>query len=342
MSHLPPFLKIGNAGEILADDLQRLKFSRLVCICDSQTKQHCLPLIREALPEHSLILEMETGEKHKELDTCEKIWRQMVEADIDRQSLILNLGGGVVTDMGAFSAAVFKRGVPFIQIPTSLLAMADASLGDKTGVNFGGAKNMLGTFSRPQSVIIDSGFLNTLDNRNLWNGYAEMLKHSLLIGKEAFYTFLSTNSLERIAPLIHDSLAFKWKVVENDPLETENRKILNIGHTVGHALESLSDGKLMHGEAILHGLSIELMLSEELLGLSSDFRSRLDHFIADHYPPFPENIDSNEAIHLMSKDKKNRGKQIRFCLVKSPGEVKLDIEVDPDLLIRKLRSYGFS
>jgi 3-dehydroquinate synthase len=342
MSRLPSFLHIGKVAGLLDSILQEHTFRRLICLVDENTEKHCLPRIKEILPTNALILRIESGEVNKSLNQCEKIWGQMMDEHIDRNALMINLGGGVITDMGAFCAATYKRGISFIQIPTSLLSMADGSIGNKTGINFGGAKNMLGSFSSPEAVIIDPDFLATLDERQLWNGFAEMIKHGLLMNEETFLDCLEVQDRSQMAALIRGSLAFKWQIVEQDPNEQNRRKVLNIGHTVGHALEALAGGKLLHGEAVLHGLSIEMMLAEEVLGLSDRYRNALDNFIQRYYPSLPDGISCEEAIELMKKDKKNSEAQIRFCLLEAPGNAHIDIEIAVEQLNSVLVSYGLS
>lgn len=342
MSKLPPFLHIGKAADLLDSILQEHTFSRVICLVDENTEEHCLPRIKDVLPTNALILRIKSGEASKSLNQCESIWGKLMDEHIDRNALMINLGGGVIIDMGAFCAATYKRGISFIQIPTTLLAMADASIGNKTGINFGGAKNMIGSFSAPEAVVIDPDFLVTLDERQLWNGFAEMIKHGLLMDVETFQDCLKVQDRSQMAALIRGSLAFKWQIVEQDPHEQSRRKILNVGHTVGHALEALAADNLLHGEAVLHGLSIEMMLAEKVLGLSERYRSALDNFIQRYYPSLPDGLSCDDAIELMKKDKKNAEAQIRFCLLEAPGKAHIDIEIDVDHIKSVLGDYGLS
>jgi 3-dehydroquinate synthase len=223
---LPPYLRIGEVGEAVKQYLDGKSFNKLAILCDRRTAKDCLPRLRDAIHlDPALVIEIPEGEEAKTLDSCQQVWHQLTAGGFSRHDLLINLGGGMVTDLGGFCASTYKRGIDFIQIPTSLLAMVDASIGAKTGINFKGIKNHIGLFRDPGSVIIDIGFLDTLDDRQWWNGYAEMVKHAALQGSEALNQYLSTIKRSDSEEMIRNSLAFKWSIVLNDPNETGKRKI---------------------------------------------------------------------------------------------------------------------
>ena len=223
----------------LAEILRARQFSKLVVLTDSNTHQFCLPLVQEVVPPTMVFISVPAGEQHKTLETCSIIWGQMTEAVLDRQALVINLGGGVIGDMGGFCASVYKRGIPFITIPTTLLSQVDASVGGKLGIDFLGFKNHLGVFQLPEAVLIAPEFLATLPQRELRSGYAEVIKHGLIRDATYFRALPSTNwQKQDWARIIRHSIEIKKAVVQVDPKESGLRKILNFGHTIGHAIES--------------------------------------------------------------------------------------------------------
>ena len=309
----------------LKEVLHARSFSKLVVLTDVNTQLYCLPLIQEVLPSDAVLITVPAGEPFKTLETCATIWNQMTEAVLDRQALMLNLGGGVIGDMGGFCASVYKRGIPFITIPTTLLSQVDASVGGKLGIDFMGFKNHLGVFQLPEAVLIDPTFLETLPQRELRSGYAEVLKHGL-IRDLAFFRSLPSTLWEKQdwARVIRHSVGIKKSVVEVDPKETGIRKILNFGHTIGHAVESFyldSPKPLLHGEAIALGMVAEGFLSFQKIGLSFEELNELSAKMLSIFGKV--NLDSKDLdslLDLCAQDKKNEGSTQLFTLLPSLGD----------------------
>lgn len=293
--------------------------TQVTILTDDNTQKHCLPHL--PLNRDWNVIALPAGEHNKTLSTASFVWERLLEMNIHRNGLLINLGGGVVGDMGGFCASVWNRGISFLQIPTTLLAMVDASCGGKTGIDFGGVKNKIGTFRMPLAVIVVPAFLNTLPERELMSGLAEMIKHAIISGnKEHFRQLgsLQTITPDSIAPYIHDSIAIKNHIVLQDPEEKGVRKILNFGHTIGHALEALSLNSktpLLHGEAVALGMEYEIKLallkrfiSEETacdyIGLIKRFFSHLSC----------EGYSFDLLTGLLQKDKKNTAGHIMFAL----------------------------
>lgn len=309
----------------LKEVLHARSYSKLVVLTDVNTQQHCLPLIQDLLPSDAVLITVPAGEQFKTLETCASIWNQMTEAVLDRQALMLNLGGGVIGDMGGFCASVYKRGIPFITIPTTLLSQVDASVGGKLGIDFMGFKNHLGVFQLPETVLIDPTFLETLPQRELRSGYAEVLKHGL-IRDAAFFRSLPSTVWEKQdwARVIRDSVGIKKAVVEVDPKETGLRKILNFGHTIGHAVESFylpSSKPILHGEAIAMGMIAEGFLSFEKIGLSYEELNELSTKLLTIFGKVNlESKDLDSILNLCAQDKKNEGSTQLFTLLPSIGD----------------------
>jgi len=316
----------------LKEVLHTRKYSKLVVLTDVNTHRHCLPLIQEVLPTDAVLITVPAGEPFKTLETCASIWTQMTEAVLDRQALLLNLGGGVIGDMGGFCASVYKRGIPFITIPTTLLSQVDASVGGKLGIDFMGFKNHLGVFQLPEAVLIDPVFLSTLPQRELRSGYAEVLKHGL-IRDIAFFRSLPSTHWEKQdwARVIRHSVGIKKAVVEVDPKETGVRKILNFGHSIGHAVESFylnSKEPLLHGEAIALGMIAEGFLSFQKIGLSFEELKELGSKLLTIFGKVNlETKDLNAILDLCAQDKKNEGTTQLFTLLPSLGDCNFNIPV---------------
>jgi 3-dehydroquinate synthase len=330
------------AYQSLNDYLREEFNSKIFVLVDNNTRKHCLPVLRGEIDSQHVfeVLEVDAGEKHKNLETCSSIWEQLSRLGADRKSLIINLGGGVITDMGGFAASCFKRGVRFINIPTTLLSMVDASVGAKTGIDLGSLKNQIGLFSDPEMVLIDPNYLNTVSEREMRSGLAEIIKYGYTFDKtlwEDIRTFESID-LTRILPLIHKSVEIKNRVVLNDLHESGLRKTLNFGHTAGHAIESYfldSDLKssLTHGEAIAAGMIIELYYSSKVCGLPIRWAEELKGFVRNFYDAIdiqPEDFDP--IMELMTYDKKNVSGIINFVLLESIENCKIDQQLDPELI----------
>ena len=324
--------------------------SKIFIMVDENTHEHCLPILMEAL-ETSInieIIEIESGEENKNLDTCSGVWHALTELGADRKSLMINLGGGVITDLGGFVASCFKRGIAFVNIPTTLLSMVDASVGGKTGVDLGVIKNQIGVINFSDMVLIDPLFLETLPEEEMRSGFAEMLKHGLIKDADYWNRLCSLKELNiyNLGNLIHESVTLKNEVVKRDPTEQGERKQLNFGHTLGHAIESYcleSETKttLLHGEAIAAGMVMEAYLSTKTCGLSDRELFQIKKVFIDLYGPveFNEN-DKSSIIELLKYDKKNSHGQVKYALLESIGSCVVDIIVDDQLIDEAFLYYA--
>ncbi len=326
--------------------------SKIFILVDQNTHRDCLNLFAQQISgSHTIeILEIEAGEAHKNLDTCNQLWKAMSELDGDRKSLMINLGGGVVTDLGGFVASCFKRGINYINVPTSLLAMVDASVGGKTGVDLGNLKNQIGVINHSEMVIIDSGFLNTLPASEMRSGLAEILKHGL-ISDENYWgkvSSLKDLSLEDLDEIIEESVDIKAGVVIQDPQENGLRKTLNYGHTLGHAIESycLESPEritLLHGEAIAVGMILASYLSVELQSFPKEKLKKITSVVIDIYgkQEFSKK-EISSIIELMKHDKKNEFGKINFVLLKDIGKPVIDCLVPNELIKEAFDFYAKS
>jgi len=324
--------------------------STIFILVDENTNNYCLPLLLERLETEAEIeiIEIEAGEENKNLDTCSGVWHALTELGADRKSLMINLGGGVITDLGGFVASAFKRGIAFINIPTTLLSMVDASVGGKTGVDLGVLKNQIGLFSDPEMVLIDPRYLETITDRELRSGLAEIIKYGITYD---IHLWNEINNFEEInisaiSKLIHRSIEIKNEVVTKDPKEKGLRKILNFGHTLGHAIESYfleSEDKenLTHGEAIAIGMVMEAFISQKLLNFSTENVKSIKETILAIYGKVEIDVLDYEAIiGLLIHDKKNVGGQVNFVLLTDFEQFKLDCKVEKVLLIEALNYYS--
>lgn len=318
---------------------QLLESRDAVLFCDSNTRQ-CLDYLLEVCPKVAScqIIEMQAGEMHKTLKTCEMAWYKLTEFQANRNTVLINLGGGVVTDLGGFVASTYMRGIPFVHIPTSLLGMVDAAIGGKTGVDFGGLKNMIGVFSRAEAVIVDSSFLKTLPSNHYRNGLAEVLKHAFISDPELL-AMMEENEDE----LISRSIQVKLDVVNRDEFESGERKKLNFGHTVGHAIEShllQTDNQVLHGEAIAAGMIIESFLSTQRAGLQQDELQSICQVIDTLFKRIElSKSDWASVKQLMLHDKKNSSGSVRFVLLRGLGDVTIDRAVSENDLDQAFHFY---
>ena len=301
------------------DSLSKLdvsKYSKIGILVDENTKEFCLPLLSEI--KKSIIIEIKSGEENKNIDTCNLIWEALSKNSFDRNSLLINLGGGVIGDMGGFCASTYKRGIDFIQIPTSLLAMVDASVGGKLGIDFNGLKNQVGLFSNPKLVIINPKFLETLPENELRSGFAEVVKHALIIDKNLWERLKNSNLLELDwEEIIETSVQIKNKIVISDPKEKGERKKLNFGHTFGHAIESyyLQKGTpILHGEAIFMGIILE----SEISSLSVSEKNDIKNYILSNFS-LPYTPSKSDLLNFLRNDKKNFEEKINFSLLEGIG-----------------------
>lgn len=345
-------IKVGDIFRDLKTYFQAFPYSRYVVFMDENTKRYCYPVFLNEMKDADIEFDpvvIQSGESNKTLQTCEDLWGELTALKADRNSLVINLSGGVLGDMGGFVAATYKRGVRFINLPTSLLSMADASVGGKLGIDFEGLKNHIGLFQNPQRVYIYPHFLKTLPHRELLSGFAEMLKHGLVADYEYFLQIKNAGRPEEIREdqweaLISGSIMLKNRIVEADPLEQGTRKILNFGHTAGHAIEScsFSSGQpLRHGEAIAVGMIIELYLSVIRTGMEKHKAEEIINYLMDVFPYYSVLRDAKLSglISYMQQDKKNRNRALVFSLLEKPGKPLYDIEVEEKEVLEAINKY---
>jgi len=324
------------------------KENKIFLLVDENTRKYCLPRLMSniQLPQEVHILEISSGEEFKSLDTAHKLWSELTEKGADRTSILINLGGGVISDLGGFVASSFKRGIRYLNIPTTLLSMVDASIGGKVGIDMDGLKNQIGMFSNPQAVFIIPEFLDTLPENHKRNGYAEIIKHSLIYEKN-YWDEISGKSFKDIdnwKEIIDWSIEIKNYFVTEDPLETGFRKVLNFGHTIGHAVESYSfqfeDEGLAHGEAVAIGIICESYISHKHSGLSEDELAEILQYISTNFDFYTFRPGYFEQIFdLMRHDKKNTADTINFTLLTTIGNSIINEVVDVALVRESLMYY---
>lgn len=338
----------------LEEFLSSNSFSQTFVLVDENTSKHCYSLIASLLPLHHII-EIKSGEENKTLSTCELIWNKLTAENADRKTLVINVGGGVIGDIGGFAAGCYKRGIAFIQIPTTLLAMVDASVGGKTGIDFNGFKNQIGLFNQPEAVFIHTEFLKTLTERELLSGFAEVIKHYLIADTDAFKQLEThkpqpTSSLGRLSTLDWNSVVernvnIKSFIVEQDPHEKGIRKALNFGHTVGHAIETFflkgDSEKLLHGEAIAAGMICESFISEKLNLITALELVSISKLLVYYFklPSIPES-SFDEILQLIKQDKKNKANQFQFTLLKGIGNYSINNSVEESVVVESLNYYN--
>ncbi len=329
----------------LLNIIEEGKYSKVFVLTDEHTSIHCLPVFQEMLDDYTGfdLIETSAGEENKTIDFCIGIWKTLLDFDADRKALLINLGGGVITDIGGFVASTYKRGIDFIQIPTTLLAQVDASVGGKTGIDIDNAKNMVGTFALPKAVYIEHTFLKTLPDREILSGFAELLKHGL-IADVSLFKELNNLILPSIPEeLIFKSIEIKKNIVELDPLEKGKRKILNFGHTIGHALESYSllhdTNPLTHGEAIAIGMVCESYISFKINGLNQSDLSLITESITKFYPPKSIPTSTDQLMQIILLDKKNENGKILCSLLEKIGECGFNHQVNVEDIEESLQYY---
>lgn len=327
--------------------LAKANYSKIFILVDENTHNYCLAqFMAEINGEYQYeIIEIESGEINKNIETCTQVWEVLSELDADRKSVLINIGGGVVTDLGGFVASTFKRGIDFINIPTTLLSMVDASVGGKTGVDLGSLKNQVGVINQPVMVLVISNFLKTLEERQLQSGFAEMLKHGL-IKDSAYWTSLKPlSNFDDMDSLIYHSVCIKNEVVLKDPTEQNLRKILNYGHTLGHAvesyfLESEDHELLLHGEAIAVGMILEGFLSYKLTDLPKEELDDIKATFLSRYKKVEFSAaDIENILKLLKFDKKNSHGNVNFVLLKNIGDTVIDVKVPENLLHEAFAYY---
>ena len=315
---------------------------------ESTVKEHCFPAISNFFEEQTIqVIEIPANEANKKLDSVVKIWEALSKNGADRKSLLINIGGGMLTDLAGFAATTFKRGIDFINIPTTLLSQVDASVGGKTGMNFNGLKNEIGTFKEPNAVLINTNFLKTIDKANFISGYAEMIKHGLIRSQD-HYDELKEFDLDAIdyrllQDIIKHSVAVKEYFVANDPFEKNIRKALNFGHTTGHAFESYAmvKGKpILHGHAVAYGMIVELYLSSKVAGLDPALLDEISSWLLQIYGKFEiQESDYDDIFNYMKHDKKNEEGRINFTLISEIGKFKINQNCTKDIIYEALDYY---
>lgn len=337
-----------NLERCLAEAVGKVEHDRLFVLTDTTTKQLCWPVVQNyAAMKDAIMITIQPTDEAKTLETLATVWTSLQKGGATRHSLMINLGGGMVTDLGGFAASTFKRGMAYINIPTTLLSQVDASVGGKTGINFGGLKNEIGVFNCANSVILSSTFLRTLDTGNMLSGYAEMLKHGLLSSKENWAELLTfditTPDYATLQNLVAKSVAIKEQIVKEDPTEKGIRKALNLGHTAGHAIESLAlkEGRtILHGYAVAWGLLMELYLSARKCGFPAKEMHQMEAYIKEHYGKFLYDCKHYETLYnFMSHDKKNQGGNINFTLLGGIGDIRINQTASQDEIEEMLDYY---
>ena len=336
-----------NSLKKLKSFLRKNNYSSVFILADPNTEKYCYRHLKKNLSHHRLI-SIPCGEENKNLKSCEKIWDFLNEFHADRNSVLINLGGGMISDLGGFAAGVFKRGINFIHIPTSLLSQCDASIGGKSGIDFKNFKNLLGIFQQPNAVFIYPDFLKTLPKRELHSGLAEIIKHHLIADKYGFRKLLTLKTIPvDWKRLIRHSIKIKSAIVKKDPFEKNIRKALNFGHTIGHSIESLflevPGKKLLHGEAIAIGIVAESFISFEKKLISIAELNQITDCI-DKYFELPQIDESgfDSLIELMMQDKKNEKGKFKFTLLNGIGNFKIDQPVETNQIISSLQYYNFA
>ena len=316
----------------LVSALSECEHDKLFVLTDTTTQEMCLPVLQKFYcMKEAKVITIPASDSHKDIESLMMVWKGLQEGGASRHSCMINLGGGMVTDLGGFAASTFKRGINFINIPTTLLAMVDASVGGKTGINFGGLKNEVGVFNDSKFVILDAEFLKTLDAENICSGYAEMLKHGLISTEamwEELVSFdLANPDLKQLQRMVGDSVKVKERIVEMDPHEKGIRKALNLGHTFGHAFESwaLKRKPILHGYAVAFGLIPELYLSVAKTGFPTEKMRQTVTFIKENYGTLNITCDDyDELIELMHHDKKNQNGIINFTMMGAIGDIRIN------------------
>ena len=335
---------IAPLAESLPAFLNNHDFSSIAVIADNHTFRFCYPDLKELLPKHTLV-RIKAGEEQKHIDTCELIWDALTRANFDRHALVLNLGGGVIGDMGGFCAATYKRGIAFAQLPTTLLSQVDASVGGKLGIDFRGFKNHIGVFQQPNAVLIDPVFLTTLPERELRSGFAEVIKHCLIADAD-MWEFIRRRDLDEQdwSALVAHSVAVKQRVVTQDPTEKGLRKILNFGHTLGHAVETYylnqPRKRLLHGEAIAVGMVAESFIAWQKKMIDETLLTQIEEYVFAVYGKVRlTDEDVDPILTLTTQDKKNRGREVRMSLLDGVGHCAYDIPVTTADMRRSIEFY---
>ena len=324
-----------DVAEAIDNIANKINAPQVYVLVDVNTHRYVLPVLKEKSKTISAakIITIKSGDVNKNLESLAFIWEQLCNSGATRKSLLINIGGGVITDIGAFAGATFKRGIRFINVPTTLLSAVDAAVGGKTGINFNGFKNEVGVVCEAEAVIISTLFFKTLPTEELLSGYAEMIKHGLIAGRDVYsrllaYDISNSDNGEQLLSLLEESVMVKKKIVEEDPTEKGIRRALNLGHTAGHAFESLAlkrEDPIPHGYAVAWGLVVEIILSHSQLGFPSADLQQLAAYIYDKYGSLEITCNDYPALlDFMHHDKKNESTEINFTLLGNVGDVHID------------------
>ncbi len=338
------FNKSVDINRDLSEFLQKEKYSRLVFLVDNNTGHYCLPVFDFSLMSDAVIIAVGTGESNKSLDSAVYVWRELISNNIDKNAILINVGGGAVSDLGGFVASVYKRGIRFINIPTTLMSQIDAAIGGKNGINLDSYKNILGTINLPMEIFVYHNFILTQELREIKSGFAEMIKHALLVGGELWNKtkVIREFDINKVNDLIEDNIKVKCEFVNKDFYDQNLRHALNFGHTIGHAIESMSlgeDWELLHGEAVAIGMIVEAIISKNKGLLSSVVFNEIYDFISLHFSLLP--IESDECFWgFLYNDKKNIGKNFRFVLLQDIGDYSIDVLVDRDTIEYAVNEYN--
>lgn len=335
-----------NVNEELSSICTELSYDRIFVLMDENTFKYCYSIVADTFPKEAEHIVIPAGEENKHLQTVSYIWEELNKKGAKRSSLFINLGGGMVSDIGGFAASCFKRGMKVVNIPTTLLSQVDASAGGKTGFNFMGYKNEIGVFSMPEKVIVCPEFLKTLPHKEFISGFAEMLKHALIWDQKYLEDLMAYDldniDYQKIAELVAVSVKIKQEVVEKDPEEKNIRKSLNFGHTIGHAFESYAlanNIELFHGEAVALGIIGELYLSAKICGFPEQKLQAISSYINKVYPRL-ETKDIEETLYsLMLHDKKNDAEGVNFTLLNDVGDFVIDNYCNKEQIIEALQQY---
>ena len=338
-----------NLETSLAKAIEACEHDRIFVLTDDTTRKLCWPVVSGfSCLQGAEVISIGATDTHKTLESLAHVWEELGRMGGTRHTLLINIGGGMVTDLGGFAASTFKRGINYINIPTTLLAMVDASVGGKTGINFRGLKNEIGVFNNAATVILSTQFLRTLDHENICSGYAEMLKHGLISNEAMWAELMNFNlgdeplDLDTLQRMLADSVAVKQRIVTEDPLEHGIRKALNLGHTAGHAFESfaLSHAPILHGYAVAYGLVCELYLSTVKTGFPTDKMRQTVSFIREHYGRMSITCDDYPTLfEFMTHDKKNTAGSINFTLLGGIGDIRINQTATKDEIYEALDFY---
>jgi 3-dehydroquinate synthase len=338
-----------NLETSLAKAIEACEHDRIFILTDDTTRKLCWPVVSGfSCLQGAEVISIGATDTHKTLESLAHVWEELGRMGGTRHTLLINIGGGMVTDLGGFAASTFKRGINYINIPTTLLAMVDASVGGKTGINFRGLKNEIGVFNNAATVILSTQFLRTLDHENICSGYAEMLKHGLISNEAMWAELMIFNlgdeplDLDTLQRMLADSVAVKQRIVTEDPLEHGIRKALNLGHTAGHAFESfaLSHAPILHGYAVAYGLVCELYLSTVKTGFPTDKMRQTVSFIREHYGRMSITCDDYPTLfEFMTHDKKNTAGSINFTLLGGIGDIRINQTATKDEIYEALDFY---